>query len=129
MSETYFGNVCKGAIALGSGCLRCGKCAVQLAERVRVLEAQACKTVAATSFYAVAYDDSTTIPGDERSRTQPGHGYPEHTVTTKVFKAFDNMPDFEEWIRMAQGPYATKRFAAYRCTPLKISTKIEVSVE
>ncbi len=30
---------CKGAIALGSGCMRCGRCAVQLAEKVRALEA------------------------------------------------------------------------------------------
>lgn len=26
--------------------------------------------------------ERTLIPGDERSRTNPGHGYPEHTVVT-----------------------------------------------
>lgn len=32
---------CKGDIRIGSGCMRCGRCAVQLAEKVRKLEAAA----------------------------------------------------------------------------------------
>jgi len=30
--------------------------------------------------FAIITRTSHTIPGDERSRTNPGHGYPEHTV-------------------------------------------------
>ncbi len=42
MATDPIGNVfCRGAIALGSGCMRCGRCAVQLAEKVRALEAAA----------------------------------------------------------------------------------------
>ena len=41
-APTPIGNVfCRGAIALGSGCMRCGRCAVQLAEKVKQLEAAA----------------------------------------------------------------------------------------
>jgi hypothetical protein len=41
--------------------------------------------------YAVLIYDkkSVHIPGDERSRTNPGHGYPEHT------EEFDS---FEHWV-------------------------------
>ena len=32
------------------------------------------------------YTSSYTIPGDERSRTNPGHGYPESTVTNNMIE-------------------------------------------
>lgn len=32
---------------------------------------------------------SVWVPGDERSRTAPGHGYPEHT---------DHFDDLEHWV-------------------------------
>ena len=32
---------------------------------------------------------SVWVPGDERSRTNPGHGYPEHT---------DHFDDIEHWV-------------------------------
>lgn len=31
--------------------------------------------------HAVLYEESEYIEGDERSRTNPGHGYPAHTRT------------------------------------------------
>lgn len=31
---------------------------------------------------------SLFIPGDERSRTNPGHGYPEHTETVETMQYF-----------------------------------------
>ena len=41
-------------------------------------------------FAVLVYDKkSVYIPGDERSRTNPGHGYPEHT------EEFDS---FEHWV-------------------------------
>ncbi len=33
----------------------------------------------------VSKTESIYIPGDERSRTNPGHGYPEHTETVHSF--------------------------------------------
>lgn len=42
--------------------------------------------------------DSRTIhiPGDERSRTNPGHGYPESDESVPVLKWFDNERDLLE---------------------------------
>lgn len=48
--------------------------------------------------YAIITTSSrtTTTAGDERSRTHPGHGYPERTETivSTDYQAFD---DVEEW--------------------------------
>lgn len=40
--------------------------------------------------YAIIIFDSTSvfIPGDERSRTNPGHGYPERTENYNTFQYF-----------------------------------------
>lgn len=38
-------------------------------------------------FAVLVYKTETQhIPGDERSRTHPGHGYPAHTVTTTTYE-------------------------------------------
>ena len=41
-----------------------------------------------TDHYAVLVykTTSTHVPGDERSRTHPGHGYPAHNVTSDSFE-------------------------------------------
>lgn len=39
---------------------------------------------------------SINIPGDERSRTNPGHGYPEHTEEITEYTAFTNK---DEWTK------------------------------
>ena len=36
-------------------------------------------------IYAVVYAKRTCIPGDERSRTNPGHGYPAYTQEDQIF--------------------------------------------
>jgi hypothetical protein len=48
-----------------------------------------------TEHWAIIENSSVTIPGDERSRTNPGHGYPEHTQEYITYLAFDNEPDFK----------------------------------
>jgi hypothetical protein len=45
-------------------------------------------------------NESVTIPGDERSRTSPGHGYPEHTQTyeTVEYYATINQSEWEDFV-------------------------------
>lgn len=38
---------------------------------------------------------SVTIPGDERSRTNPGHGYPESTDHYVIYEAYTDKSEFE----------------------------------
>ena len=48
--------------------------------------------------YAVLKFINVTIPGDERSRTHPGHGYPEYTETYTELWVFDTRRSLEEWV-------------------------------
>jgi len=40
------------------------------------------------SHFAILRFKRTYIPGDERSRTHPGHGYPAHTETSVTYQVF-----------------------------------------
>jgi hypothetical protein len=75
-------------------------------------------------FYAILTPTSVTIPGDERSRTNPGHGYPEHSVDSWDIEVFTNKEDWQnEVVKL------TKRnddFKAVTMKPAKISTIINV---
>lgn len=108
---------CRGSIMLGSGCKRCGRCAIELAARVSALEA-------VQGQFAVVYDEHIDVPGDERSRLHPGHGYPGHTVTHKVFQAFDSQDAFLKWVQTAG-----RQYQAYRCSPVKVKTETRVVIE
>ena len=41
---------------------------------------------------------SVHIPGDERSRTNPGHGYPATNESYTKFHVFTSQESLEEWI-------------------------------
>ena len=60
--------------------------------------------------YAIIVIDSTSvhIPGDERSRTAPGHGYPERTETYDViqYKSFPSTPEGrQQWEKILKDLY------------------------
>jgi hypothetical protein len=44
--------------------------------------------------WAILQDESVHIPGDERSRQAPGHGYPEHTETFISYRSFGDEAAF-----------------------------------
>lgn len=44
--------------------------------------------------WAIIQDHRVTIPGDERSRTNPGHGYPEFIETFQSYRAFSDYNAF-----------------------------------
>ncbi len=59
--------------------------------------------------YAAIIKGSVTIPGDERSRTNPGHGYPEYEQETIDFKEFESQEACKQWIRMQSEGYSYNR--------------------
>lgn len=79
--------------------------------------------IPAGEHLAVVYTDSIYIPGDERSRTNPGHGYPESTETRQVYKAFKDQADLERWI----SGHRNRRFVVLRSRPLEVDTKTSYS--
>jgi hypothetical protein len=48
--------------------------------------------------YAVIVNRSIYIEGDERSRTNPGHGYGAHTENYKELVEFDTEEALKKWI-------------------------------
>lgn len=81
--------------------------------------------VPSTRHYAIITEVNVTIPGDERSRTHPGHGYPEETRTYTQYEAFT---DKEKWLNKIKG-YENERYGrtSYRAMEV-IPIKIEKTV-
>lgn len=83
----------------------------------------------AGDFFAILKPTTVTIPGDERSRTNPGHGYPEHTVTTWSLEVFTSQPEWEAEVkRLAQRGVFGESFKAVRVIAAKISTDVNVQL-
>lgn len=86
--------------------------------------------MAVQEIFAVAYEETITIPGDARSISHPGHGYPEHTVTNRIFKEFPDRTAFDNWIREETGKtYGRRKFQAYICKPVQISTEVIIKMD
>lgn len=80
-------------------------------------------------FFAVTYLNSTTVPGDERSRTHPGHGYPAHTVEVQELKTFKDEDEFKNWIFEEENKaYGKCAYTALHCTPIKVTKEIKVLI-
>ncbi|QIG70155.1 hypothetical protein EVB87_055 [Rhizobium phage RHph_N28_1] len=59
--------------------------------------------VGSGEHFAVLEFVNVTIPGDERSRTHPGHGYPESTEQYTKFHVFTSQQRLEEWLSETRG--------------------------
>ncbi len=82
-------------------------------------------------YYAIITGDSVYIEGDERSRTNPGHGYPAHTRHSLAMEVYY---DRDEWIaeikrRQSTKTYYTEKFKAVKIEPAKITVTINIGIE
>lgn len=69
-----------------------------------------------------------TIPGDERSRTHPGHGYPEHTEECLEVVEFVDQAAMEAWVKRATTGYSRPSFKLIRYEELNYETTVSVKV-
>lgn len=72
--------------------------------------------VPAGEHWAVVRLVRVTIPGDERSRQAPGHGYPEHTEEYSAYEPCKDRADMEARLSRsapgeARGIHVTETFA------------------
>jgi transposase len=75
--------------------------------------------------YAIITIKITFHDGDERSRTNPGHGYPAYSEETLEYRVFYNKNEWEREIeRLTQ---LSTRFRAIVAKAVKITTTIEIS--
>lgn len=79
----------------------------------------------ADSFCAVK---STTIytPGDERSRTCPGHGYPESWDPAIELISFSTMDDLSAWATKNHADLRKYKF--FKMTPLTVEPTVHVKI-
>jgi hypothetical protein len=77
-----------------------------------------------TWHYAIIESDSVYIEGDERSRTNPGHGYPGYTNYYTTYIVFYNKETWEAYIKTND----RKKFVAVCTYPAEIKTEVKVSV-
>lgn len=70
------------------------------------------------------------IPGDERSRTHPGHGYPASDEPVVEYYAYLNKADWEEDVKKLAGlAFPTEQFMAAKVNPAEVKTTFTVTVE
>lgn len=79
------------------------------------------------SYYAVFVESSVYHEGDERSRTNPGHGYPAYTSTHTEVKKFKNEAELKDWVLSNEG-YGKKNYEVVFCTPVAITKTISLDI-
>jgi hypothetical protein len=75
--------------------------------------------------WAIVSTTSITIPGDERSRTHPGHGYPEHTETFITYQAFTSE---DEWLQEIETRTLNRYAPSFRALKVE-AVDVRVRVE
>jgi len=77
--------------------------------------------------YAILEQRSINIPGDERSRTNPGHGYPASTEEVWDYIVFNDSAEWEAGVKTrAESRFGSKNFVAISATPASIRTTVHV---
>lgn len=82
--------------------------------------------------YAIIEFTTMWIPGDHRSQTNPGHGYPERNENMVKYIVFENREEWEREItkRMTPGEYKpTNKFVPIVVKRGKIKTTISVETD
>ena len=80
-------------------------------------------------FYAAFIRDSYSVEGDERSRTNPGHGYPAHTVSYTKVEEFQDEEEMRRWVeRQEMSTYTKSKYRIVKCIPMEVRTTVNVEV-
>jgi hypothetical protein len=77
--------------------------------------------------YAIIEEIAVYIPGDERSKTNPGHGYPESTEYYTSYTVFMSLQKWE--IRIGELIKVNKDFRAIHATPAVVTTTVNVEIK
>ena len=81
-------------------------------------------------MYLLVTDVTVHIPGDERSITHPGHGYPAHEEHYKEVQEFqDNEIEKLKEILLRLEPGSSRRkFVVYKATKAELEYKVQVNI-
>jgi len=78
-----------------------------------------------TEHFAVIETCKISILGDKRSETNPGHGYPAHTVDNIKYTGFKTEEELFEYVSEL-GPHA--KYRIIKAVPLTLETKYSMSL-
>lgn len=85
--------------------------------------------VPSTVHYAALEFSSIYVEGDERSRTNPGHGYPGHSESVVKYITFASKEEMEKWVEKKEKPSFGNPQHDYKIFEMKpLSVKLSVSV-
>jgi hypothetical protein len=76
--------------------------------------------------YAIITFASVFIPGDERSRTNPGHGYPASTETYNHYYIYESRADWEA--EVSKMTLNKEKFLAIHAKPASVSVETKVKI-
>lgn len=76
--------------------------------------------------YAVIHTKEIYHEGDERSRTNPGHGYPAYTEKVSQFTSFENEAALKNWIKMRG---TDKNYTVIEYQELTVTTEIKIDLK
>ena len=87
--------------------------------------------VPTVEHYALIKTNSVHIPGDERSRTHLGHGYPAETKYFVSYEAYFTEEKLLQAIRQIEESKfsSNEPFRAIKITPMKISKTLTISID
>jgi hypothetical protein len=81
--------------------------------------------------FAIVTQASVHIPGDERSRTNPGHGYPAETHYYLNYEAFTNRASWLRKIEEYENPrYGSREeYRAFEVNPVKVERTVTIKTK
>ena len=82
-----------------------------------------------TPHWALLEFGTIHIPGDERSRTHPGHGYGETTESTIKYMAFDSQEEITAYLQKENNSLFGSRLEKYQAVfvqPKFVTTTVTV---
>lgn len=78
--------------------------------------------------YVILRFSSIYIPGDERSRTNPGHGYPAFTEPVTNYYLYTNEAEWKAEITRLESNYTKESYTALISEKVNVKTTVSVSI-
>lgn len=84
-----------------------------------------------STHFALITTEQEYHGGDERSRTNPGHGYPAYTSTVINYQAFDTRQDLLAEVEKLERPRYGNRtpYVVIEAKPMTVKTNLQISVD
>lgn len=76
--------------------------------------------------YIALHTHSYYVPGDERSRTNPGHGYPGGNETVNTYTKFKNKEEMLSWVRIYG---KNTQYEIFTCNPVEITLEYTATIK